>query len=185
MDTDNKKTLPKILDSKIVASSTLFNIEAVDLEFSNGQRRVFERFLGTRNSVMIVPIHQGDTLLLVREYALGTNRYEISFPKGVIDKGESIQDAANRELKEEVGFGANRFTLMKELSSSPAYAAGKMTMLLAEDLFPEKLSGDEPEDIEVIACKLAEIESFIEREDFSDARSVAAMFMVSQMYNKS
>ncbi len=97
---------PTILNVETVARSRLFTVESVDLEFSNGVRRVYERMRPTnREAVMIVPIVD-DHLILIREYAVGTESYELGFSKGLIDPGESVYEAANRELKEEVGFGA-------------------------------------------------------------------------------
>ncbi|MED5705212.1 NUDIX domain-containing protein, partial [Enterobacter hormaechei] len=82
----------------------------------NGVRRVYERMRPTnREAVMIVPIVD-DHLILIREYAVGTEAYELGFSKGLIDQGESFFEAANRELKEEVGFGANDLTFLKKLS---------------------------------------------------------------------
>ena len=69
---------------------------------------------------MIVPIVD-DHLILIREYAVGTESYELGFSKGLIDPGESVFEAANRELKEEVGFGANDLTFLKKLSMAPSY----------------------------------------------------------------
>lgn len=101
---------PTILNVETVARSRLFTVESVDLEFSNGVRRVYERMRPTnREAVMIVPIVD-DHLILIREYAVGTESYELGFSKGLIDPGESVFEAANRELKEEVGFGANDLT---------------------------------------------------------------------------
>ena len=75
----------------------------VDPEFSNGVRRVYERMRpSSREAVMIVPIVD-DHLILIREYAVGTESYELGFSKGLIDPGETVFEAANRELKEEVG----------------------------------------------------------------------------------
>ncbi len=97
---------PTILNVETVARSRLFTVESVDLEFSNGVRRVYERCVDQPEAVMIVPIVD-DHLILIREYAVGTESYELGFSKGLIDPGESVYEAANRELKEEVGFGAN------------------------------------------------------------------------------
>lgn len=53
----------------------------MDLEFSNGVRRVYERMRPTnREAVMIVPIVD-DHLILIREYAVGTESYELGFRK--------------------------------------------------------------------------------------------------------
>lgn len=79
---------PKILKIETVARSRLFTVEAVDLAFSNGVQRVYERMRpSNREAVMIVPII-GDDLLLIREYAVGIEEYELGFPKGLIDPGE-------------------------------------------------------------------------------------------------
>ncbi len=105
---------PTILKVETVAQSRLFNVESVDLEFSNGVRRVYERMRpSTREAVMIVPIVD-EHLILIREYAVGTESYELGFSKGLIDPGETVFEAANRELKEEVGFGAHNLTFLKK-----------------------------------------------------------------------
>ena len=63
---------PTILNVETVAKSRLFNVESVDLEFSNGVRRVYERMRpSSREAVMIVPIVD-EHLILIREYAVGT-----------------------------------------------------------------------------------------------------------------
>jgi ADP-ribose diphosphatase len=117
---------PTILNVETVARSRLFNVESVDLEFSNGVRRVYERMRpSTREAVMIVPIVD-DHLILIREYAVGTESYELGFSKGLIDPGESVFEAANRELKEEVGFGANDLTFLKKLSMAPSYFSSEV-----------------------------------------------------------
>ena len=109
--------LPTINKRQQVAKSKLFTIEQIDLTFSNGQQREYERMQGSgRGAVLIVPMIDKDTILLVREYCAGTHSYELGFPKGLIDPGETSVKAANRELKEEVGFGAKQFTELKKVS---------------------------------------------------------------------
>ena len=133
--TDNKKSLPQIHSRKVVAKSGLFKIEQLDLEFSNGETRVFERMAGSgRGAVMIVPFINDHEFLLVREYAAGTHTYELGFPKGLIDPGESAEIAANRELKEEVGYGANILHPLQTVSMAPAFFDAKMNIFIAENL---------------------------------------------------
>ncbi len=69
---------------------------------------------------MIVPVI-GNDLLLIREYAVGIEEYELGFPKGLIDPGEGVLEAANRELMEEVGYGAERFDFLAKLTMAPSY----------------------------------------------------------------
>ncbi len=182
MDKDLKLcNKPICFNKKIVARSGIFTIEQLELEFSNGVKRQYERLLNlTHGAVLIVPLLDLDALLLVKEYAAGTDRYELGFPKGLIDAGETSFEAANRELKEEVGFGAKKLTHLKSLSSSPAYFGLMVDLIVAQDLYPEKLEGDEPEAIEVIKWPLAKVDELLERDDFSEARSVAAIYLLKQ-----
>ncbi|OLQ86581.1 ADP compounds hydrolase NudE [Vibrio ponticus] len=174
----SRKTLPEILDKQTVAQSRLFAIEALDLRFSNGEERTYERMRPSgRNAVMIVPVTAQGDLLLVREYAAGTERYELGFPKGLIDPGESAIEAANRELKEEIGFGANQIVPLKEVVLAPSYFSSKMTLFVAQDLYPEKLEGDEPEPLELVRWPLAQAEELLTHLDFSEARSITALML--------
>ncbi|EGT3628840.1 ADP compounds hydrolase NudE [Morganella morganii] len=175
-----RQNKPEILHTEVVAKSRLFQIEQVHLKFSNGVERQYERMKGgSRGAVMIVPIHQGQ-MLLAREYAAGTDNYELGFPKGLIDPGESPVEAANRELQEEIGFGANKLTLLKELSLAPGYFSSKMQIFLAEDLYESRLEGDEPEPIDVVPWALADWEALLDDVDFSESRSVSALFLAQK-----
>ncbi|PHM65536.1 ADP compounds hydrolase NudE [Xenorhabdus stockiae] len=175
---------PKILNISNIAHSRLFNIQSVDLEFSNGARRIYERMKPTNHeAVLIIPVI-GDDLLLIREYAVGIEQYELGFPKGAIDAGESILEAANRELKEEVGLGANKLELLTKLTMAPSYFSSKMNIVIAQDLYPEALEGDEPEPLVQIRWPIADMMSLLEHPDFNEARNVSALFFAQRYLNE-
>lgn len=119
------------MNVEIVVRFRLFIVESVDLEFSNGVRRVYERMrLINREVVMIVSIVD-DYLILIREYVVGIEFYELGFSKGLIDSGESVYEVVNRELKEEVGFGANDLIFLKKFSMVSFYFFSKMNIVVA------------------------------------------------------
>ncbi|EAS62983.1 ADP compounds hydrolase NudE [Photobacterium angustum] len=172
------KDKPQILSAEVVAQSRLFKIESLDLRFSNGVERTYERMKPSgRNAVLIVPVTEQGDLLLIREYSAGTERYELGFPKGLIDEGETPTEAANRELKEEIGFGAHQLQPLKEVVLAPSYFSSRMTLFLAQDLYPEKLEGDEPEPLDIIRWPLAQAEELLTHVDFAEARSITALFL--------
>ena len=180
-----KKQLPTILDKRIEAKSKLFCIESVDLRFSNGVERTYERMKPSgRHAVMMVPITEQGDLLLVREYAVGTESYELGFPKGLIDQGESPLEAANRELKEEIGFGSEKLTPLKELVLAPSYFSSKMTLFVAQGLYPERLEGDEPEPLDIVRWPLAQASELLHHLDFSEARCISALLLAQQFLSK-
>jgi len=174
----SKQQLPKIIAQKQVAKSRLFAIEQVDLTFSNGEQRQYERMLGAgRGAVMIVPMLDVDTLLLVREYCAGTHRYELGFPKGLIDLGETPEQAANRELQEEIFYGTEHLQHISQMMMAPAFFNAKMDVFIATDLFPAKLVGDEPEPLEVVSWSISDYKNLLQQSDFKEARSIAALML--------
>lgn len=171
--------LPLIHKSEVVARSRLFRVEALDLKFSNGEQRVFER-LASRGygAVLVVPMIDDDTILMIREYAAGTERYELGLPKGKVDAGETLIEAANRELMEEVGYGSHNIQHLKSVSLAPGYMGHRTNLLLARDLYPAKLEGDEPEPLEVVPMKLSELDQLVATDECSEGRSLLALYMV-------
>ena len=158
-----------------------YRMERMDLEFSNGERRKYERLHGRgHGAVAVVPMLDADTVLLVREYAVGVERYELGLPKGRLDRDETVEQGANRELKEEVGYGARHLRILTTLSLSPAYMTHMTHVVLAEELYPERLPGDEPEELEVVPWKLSELHALLAREDVSEGRSIAALFIARE-----
>lgn len=174
-------TPPEILARRDVRDSRFLHVEEVDLAFSNGARRTFERLAARgAGAVFIVAMRDADTVLLVREYGAGLDRYELGVPKGRIDRGETALEAADRELQEEVGFGARKLTSLATLSLLPAYMTHKAQVILAEDLYPQRRPGDEPEPLEVVPWKLSELHLLLARADVSEGRSIAALFIARE-----
>lgn len=170
---------PQVVHKRIVADTRVFSIERVSLRFANGAEVDYERLRSRGGgAVMIIPLLDEDTVLLIREYAAGVDRYELGFPKGLMETGESAESAADRELKEEIGHGSWRLTLLKTLSVAPGYANFETHIVLAEDLYPKRIPGDEPEPIEVVPWKIDDFTSLIEQEDFLEARSIAALYLL-------
>lgn len=172
---------PTILQRTTVARSRLFRAEELQLEFSNGERRTYEKLCsGGPGAVLMVPILDDKQVLMVREYAGGLEDYHLSLPKGAMDAGETPEQAANRELKEEVGYGARSIQFLKQVHLSPSYMEHKINILLMRDLYPETLAGDEPEPIEVVPFALDELPELIMRDDVIEGRTIAALFMAQQ-----
>ncbi|MEC8867378.1 MAG: ADP compounds hydrolase NudE [Pseudomonadota bacterium] len=168
--------LPEILETKTVARSRLFSIETLKLRFSNGVERLYERLPARgRQAVIVVAINTDDEVILVREYLAGLHRYELNLPKGTVDPGETFEEAANRELKEEAGFGARQLDYVRQITLAPAYMGFSIHVILARDLYPESLPGDEPEIMEVEKWRLEEVDQLVMSESLSESRSIAAL----------
>lgn len=173
---------PQILNTKTLAKTRIFEIQEIHYRFSNGHEYFYEKIAGRHiGAVMIIPMLDEHTFLLIREFAAAAGKYVLGFPKGAIDEGEDILNTANRELMEEAGYGANKLTHLAEWSLSPAYFNAAMHIVLAKDLYPQKMQGDEPEPIEVIPWKIKDISDLLVHPEFHESRSVAAVLLLERM----
>jgi len=177
---------PRILRRQSIATTRIFRVEQLDLEFGNGERRCYERILGgARGAVLVVPLLDPETLLLIREYAAGSDRYELAFPKGRIEEGEEMLAAADREIQEEIGYGARDLSLLRSVTVAPGYLQHQTHLILARDLYPSRLPGDEPEPIEVVPWRLDDLDTLLAREEFTESRSMLALFLAKRQLRMS
>jgi ADP-ribose diphosphatase len=173
---------PNILNIETLATTRVFNIERLDLEFSNGEKRQYERLKPPGNgAVLVIPMLDDDTVVMIYEYSGGTDRYELALTKGKIDAGETPLEAANRELIEEIGYGSNKLTFLKTMTLAPGYQSNITHIILAQDLYEASAEGDEPEPLEVVEHKLSNLEDLVYFDDLTEARTIAALYMAKEI----
>ena len=166
--------MPKILKKKSIFKSKLFNIKQADIQFKDKVLQ-YEIVSGNGNgAVLIVPMI-GNEIILIREYAAAVDDYMITFPKGSIDRDETIYEAANRELQEEIGYKASNIKFIKKIYLAPGYIDHTTYIMFADGLEPSSLLGDEPEILEQIRVNKDEIQKFLEVSEIVDSRVHAAL----------
>ena len=63
------------------------------------------------------------------------------------------------------------------LSLAPGYMTHVTHIVLARDLYPEKLEGDEPEELEVVPWPIRDLHTLVARDDCTEGRSIAALYI--------
>ncbi len=179
----NQKT-PTILAEKIVAQSKIFKVQALEIEYSNGTQVQFERLVSSeRGAVLIIPL-EDEHLILIREYSAGVNRYELGFPKGKIDLGETWKEATIRESQEEIGFLPGSVKKLDSVTLAAGYMSHQTHIVLAKELVPKKIAGDEPEPLEVIKWPLDNWAELLTHPEFSEGRAYAALMLILKETNR-
>lgn len=178
LDTDQQK--PEITAVRVLAQTKIFQVQAVDLQFSNGAKRVYERLAPARRAAVMVLAIDGDDLLMIREYAVGPDRYELVCVKGLIDDGETPIEAANRELQEEIGYASEDIQYLRTVYTSPGHMFSPLHMFIARHLTPSKLPGDEPEPLTLVRVPLNRLDELIDNPEFGNSSLLVALMMLQK-----
>tara|TARA_Y100000768_G_scaffold352301_1_gene303802 strand:+ start:10605 stop:11114 length:510 start_codon:yes stop_codon:yes gene_type:complete len=166
--------MPKILKEKSIYKTKLFNIKEADIKFGDKILK-YEIISGNgKGAVLVVPIIH-DEIIFIKEYAAAIDDYMITFPKGKIDKDENMYEAANRELQEEIGYKSIDINFVKKIYLAPGYIDHITYIMLAKNLEPSRLSGDEPEELEQVRVHKSNIQTFLNESEIIDSRVYAAL----------
>lgn len=121
------------------------------------------------DGVMIIPLTENDEIVLLKQYRPAIGDYLYELPAGIVDPGESIEEAARRELFEETGLKCKEY----EMYLKPSYTSVGLTdettavvkMIVEGDISTENI--EEDEDIEVFKIKKSDAKEFVKNNNVS------------------
>jgi ADP-ribose pyrophosphatase len=123
----------KIISSKEVMSNKLFRV--VDEIATDPSGFEIHRFIIRHpGSAVMMAVDEQNRILLVRQFRLPAQQDLWELPAGRLDPGETPLQAAQRELQEETGYTAKKWTELVSFWPSPGYVDEKMTIFVATGL---------------------------------------------------
>jgi len=166
----------EIRQQKTEYKNRLFGIR--NLDCLHNKKNVQNDFfvIDTFNWINVVALTTDGKFILVKQHRLGTGEISIETPGGVIDDGESPEECAVRELREETGFTGKSVHLLKSLQVNPAIMSNMINFYLIEGC--EQSSGqdlDDAEDIEVITVTVDELTGMIRDGLFTHSLAVTGL----------
>lgn len=146
------------------------------LQTSRGDQTTYDIVVHI-GAVAMVPIDTDGKLLLVRQYRHSAEKQLLEIPAGTLEPGEPVEQTAQRELREEVGMGAGKLTPLANFFLAPGYSTERMWIFLAEHLTPEKLEGDEDEDLQIVRMSWDECFAAIKSGQIEDAKTILGLYL--------
>ena len=170
----------KKLSSKVVFDNPWITVFEDRVVNPGGGRNDYGHVHFKNKAVAILPLDkEGNTWLVGQDrYTLGTFTWEL--PMGGAPLAESPLDAAQRELREETGLSAAKWTEVMRLHTSNSITDEVGIVFVAEELTEGPSDLDETENIELRKLTLAEALQMIERGEITDAITVAALLGVAR-----
>ena len=123
----------KIIKSEELLRTPIFWVtmdKAIDPEGFEIDRAIIQH----GGSSVVMPVDEKGRVLLARQYRLPARDYLWEIPAGRMEPGETPLQAAKRELKEETGLSAKKWTKLFGLYMSPGFLAEKMHIYVAREL---------------------------------------------------
>ena len=164
----------KILRSEVIFEGKSFGVRRDELIEPTGVRTMRE-VVTHPGSVVVLPVLPDGKIVLVRQYRHATGQYLWELVAGRMEKGEGPKSGAARELIEETGYRAKRFTLFLDLFPTPGFLAERMYLLLAEGLTLGEAQPEEDEKLVVGTYSKKQLEEMIRTRKMRDAKSIAGL----------
>ena len=129
---------PKLISSKLAFQGRVFNVFTDTLQEPNGHRHIKD-VIRHNGSVVMLAVDESKNpadpdVILERQYRHAAGQFLLELPAGSREPGEAPLAAAKRELMEETGFRARRWTRLLRYFASPGFLGEWMQIYLARDL---------------------------------------------------
>lgn len=135
------------------------------------------------DGVMIIPVTEEGEVVILRQYRPAIGDYLYELPAGMIDEGESIEEAAIRELFEETGLRCKSYELVLKPSYSSVGISDESTavvkMVVEGDISIENI--EDNEDIDVFKIKFNKIGDFVKVNNVSIKGALILLAMANEL----
>ena len=136
-----------------------------------------------RGAVAIIPIIE-DSVIFVRQYRHAVKEITLEWPAGLIDENETRDMAANRELREETGYRANKLTYLKTFYSTPGFTNEAIHLFLGENLEISPQIADDTHEIDCVKVPIATAISENFMNTILDAKTLIGLYTLKSYAQK-
>jgi ADP-ribose pyrophosphatase len=176
----------ELLRREKLYSGNIINLVVDHVRYSSGNEAVHE-IIEHQGGGVVLAVFNNDDILLVRQHRYPIGDDVIELPAGKLDPGEDPQKCAERELREETGYVASRWTRLTTIMTTPGFCNERLHIYMAQGLAssPDGQALEEGEQtIKVLRVPLVEALAMIERGEIVDGKTISGIFLGERMLRR-
>ena len=173
------KTKARVLSSKLSFKGNVFSVYTDDI-IEPGNIRTKKDVIRHNGSVVVLAVDDSvkDPLIIVeRQYRHAAGQFLLELPAGRVEPGESTLAAAKREMIEETGYRARKWSLLVKYFASPGFLGEWMQIYLARDIREGAAQPEPDEKIEIFRMPLSQLLALAENGQIHDGKTLVALFL--------
>ncbi|MEP1034555.1 NUDIX hydrolase [Ekhidna sp.] len=167
--------------SKEIYSNSWIELTEHDVTNPGGGKSIYGKVHYKNWAIGIIPLDENQNTWLVGQYRYTLDEYSWEIPMGGGPLGVSRLESAKRELKEETGLKADKWTEICKIHTSNSVTDETGFAYLAEGLTEGETAFEETEDLEIKKLPFKEALMMCDREEITDSLSVAAIYRLARI----
>lgn len=176
---ESQKNTWKKLSTQVIYENPWIEVEHHEVLNPSGGAGIYGQVNFKNIAIGIIPVDNDLNTWLVGQFRFPIEEYSWEIPEGGCPMGEDILEAAKRELKEETGFSAEKYTMIAKIHTSNSVCREVGFIFLAENLTHGESEPEETEDLQIRKVSLKEAYELVMNNQITDSLSVAGILKVA------
>ena len=171
----------KTLSSETVYENAWLELSHRDVINPSGNKGIYGLVKFKNQAIGVIPMDEEGNIYLVGQFRYAIDEYSWEIPEGGGLLGTDPLEAAKRELKEETGLLANKWTKLARIHTSNSATNEEGFLYIAEELIQQEAEPEDTEDLQIRKVSLNEAVEMVMRSEITDSLSVCAILMTARL----